>query len=232
MRALFKGLLTTLTLITFIPPVYAGAEPESAKSFVNWEFSVFTHQQESCLSKLINHPLTKNLYPDLLQMNNPQGEQLLKEIDSFCVCKATKAMPSQALKKEDPIAYHFRDKSGGYGQEDLCASMHLSKASLSLNYAITVTTSFHNEVADRLEQRTPASVKWFASENTYQNHLQCMHEMIMNRCTKTKSLQHTYNCILETSTDQNVVDSFLSYCPDLGGNLPTITENSTTYPRI
>ncbi len=148
----------TLSLATL-----AGEEPLSSKSFTNWNFDIFTSQQEQCVRTILTHPITHGVFPGLLNPHQSNGEVILREMNLFCDCKVRRLLNSYKLKEKQPIAYRFRDKAISYEVTDHCASNILSSKTLALQYAITVSTILHDDLINRLEGRTPAFVRSFTA---------------------------------------------------------------------
>ena len=172
--------------------------------------------QEQCLFEILRSPITSHRYPDLLADSfNDKHYRMLKEMESFCSCSIIKRRNEIQQKKHDKMSWRFRDKKEGLGKEDQCAIANFSDETLDLYYHVVVSNRFRRELEEKLNTRLTKGMRILASDLSVQGQMICVESKILKQCTRIKSLRSTYQCILETTSDPQIMDNISSDCPNL-----------------
>ncbi len=169
---------------------------------------------EKCIEDIITNRMVIKEYPELLSnQKDDNGYELLIQTDKYCSCQVDRLKSEYDLKKNNEIAWSFRDKSVGLGIMDQCALKHFSQSNLNLMYDIMISTKIRRSLEGKLNGRMVAGIRHFASTSSIQNRNLCLQAKIMQKCTKIKSLRSTYTCIQEVTTSGAQMLDFEKNCP-------------------
>lgn len=172
--------------------------------------------QEQCLFEILRSPITKHRYPNLLHENfDRKTYSILTEMDKFCSCSVKSRSLELKQKKSDKMSWRFRDKKEGLSKEDQCAITELGDKSMSLIYEVIVASRFRRNIEEALDSRMTKGMRIIASDLSIQDQMLCIESKILKTCTRIKSLRSTYECIEETTSDPNKLDTLSSSCPRL-----------------
>lgn len=199
---MFRVQMMTLTVLLFSPLVMA------------------SQNERTCLRELINSPETKRYFPHLAaQANSSQFDQrtleFLDEAEKFCEC--------QSLAPNNPNL-PFADKPSLLAHEDSCAGKILAGDSFEVHYEVAMNR-LSQEIIQRLDQRYPRGIRQLASVGSYNQKMACLHESILSRCSRSKSLQMSYQCILQITTSRDF-NRYEANCPEFRENSNQIPEHN------
>jgi len=163
---------------------------------------------EKCIEGIITNRMIAKEYPELLtNQKDENGYEFLIQTDKFCSCKVEGLKSEYELKKNNEIAWSFRDRTVSLGIMDQCALKYFSQSNLNLIYDIMISTKMRRSLEGKLNGRMIAGVRHFASTSSIQNRNLCLQAKIMRKCTKIKSLRSTYTCIKDvTSSGAQMLD--------------------------
>src|SRR5690606_14544850 len=93
-----------------------------------------------------------------------------------------------------------------------------------VHYEIALTRLSH-EIVQRLETRYTRGIRNLASVGSYNQKMSCLHQSILNRCSRSKSLQMSYQCILEITTSRHF-NRYEANCPEFREGSSPIPEQN------
>ncbi|TNE96427.1 MAG: hypothetical protein EP326_13370 [Deltaproteobacteria bacterium] len=202
------------SLITFFLLLSMGSISKAAYSKELFNFPETNPDIEKCIEDIITSRMVIKEYPELLSnQKDDNGYELLLQTDKYCSCQVTRLQGEYELKKNNEIAWSFRDKSIGLGIMDQCALKHYSQSNLNLMYDIMISTKIRRSLEGKLNGRMVAGIRHFASTSSIQNTNLCLQAKIMQKCTKIKSLRSTYTCIQEVTSSGTQMLDFEKNCP-------------------
>ena len=172
----------------------------------------------SCVREIISSKESQRYFPSLAeQAKNNQFDQrtldFLAEASRFCECH------SRAPASASP----FPDTQAILAHEDACAGKNLMGDSFEVHYSLA-QTKLSQEISRRLQQRYPRAIRQLASTNSYNQKMTCLHESILSRCSRSKSLQMSYQCILQVTTSRDF-STLEAKCPEFSDESQRISDN-------
>lgn len=175
--------------------------------------------EHSCLREIIGSPESKRYFPklaDQAQNSNFDSRTLeyLNEVKSFCECHAN--APTQTTP--------FPDIKSRLAHEDACAGKTLGGDGFEVHYEVALN-KLSQEIIQRLEGRYPRGIRQLASVGSYNMKMSCLHESILSRCTRSKSLQMSYQCILQVTTSRDF-SRYEANCPEFSDDSMPIPEHN------
>lgn len=182
--------------------------------------NAWADSERTCMRELIGSPETKRYFPNLAEQAasnqlDQRTVEFLSEVKSFCECH------SRAPASTDGF---FLDKSARLAHEDACAGKTLGGDGFEVHYEVALNR-LSQEIIQRLDQRYPAGVRHLASAGSYNQKMSCLHESILNRCTRSKSLQMGYQCILQITTSRDF-SRYEANCPEFRESSSPIPEHN------
>ena len=188
--------------------------------FVALSSSVWASTAERhCMSEIIDSPETKRYFPTLhhqAQSSNfdQRTVEFLEEVKNFCTCH-TNAPTAENI---------FPDKQALLAHEDACAGKNLAGDAFEVHYEIALARLSH-EIVQRLETRYTKGIRNLASVGSYNQKMSCLHQSILSRCSRSKSLQMSYQCILEITTSRHF-NRYEANCPEFREGSSPIPEHN------
>jgi hypothetical protein len=180
-----------------------------------FNFPEINPEVEKCIERIITNRMIAKEFPELLtNQKDPEGYGFLVQTDKYCSCQVDRLKSEYELKKNNNIAWSFRDRSVSLGIMDQCAIKHFSQNNLKLIYDIMISTKMRRSLEGKLNGRMVAGVRYFASTRSIQNRNLCLQAKIMKKCTKIKSLRSTYTCIQEVTSSGPQMLDFERGCPN------------------
>lgn len=171
----------------------------------------------SCVREIISSKESFRHFPSLAeQAQNNQFDQrtldFLAEAGRFCECHA----------KAPPSSGPFPDIEAKLAYEDACAGKTLRGESFEVHYAVA-QHRLAREITRRLQQRYPRAIRQLASVGSYNTKMSCLHETILSSCSRSKSLQMSYQCILQVTTSKDF-SRYEANCPEFNDESNAIPE--------
>lgn len=150
------------------------------------------------------------------------------KLGKMCACLA-----QWEAKNDEFISRQFlyRAKFDFYDQ---CAIENLSERQIIYFYTITTSTELYDFLINKLENLYPGDVKTVATEHSLYLRKSCLHQKILSKCTKIKSLGPTYQCLNRTLNSPDERQEMLSTCPSLvaKGNDPPAMRRPANYNQL
>jgi len=176
-------------------------------------FAPLNDEEIICLKEILGHPLIKRKYPDLFKSHwrSPANTRFLVEIENYCTCRAENW---QSEYDQVGNSIYFNPESR-FKREDMCAAANLNKKHMLLVYDVIVSSRFNKHLRSKINQRYPTPMRMVASEISYDQKVSCLEMEIVQKCTRVKSLNHTYSCIQMYTTGHKEFSSIEKTCPSL-----------------
>lgn len=177
--------------------------------------STLEQAKDQCLLELLSDQRMKqslgNLH--LNYLNNQQKSQLLY-LNDYCGCIVHKNIKNLELKNKNKMAYHFRDKTVELSNNDQCSLKHLPEELNKLVFSINLI-KIRSNLQDSLDERSPASLGAIVNQDSLQQNLYCVQNIILYQCSRIASLHSTFRCIQEATSDSDELKKYKELCPKL-----------------
>lgn len=172
-----------------------------------------------CLSELISSRETHRLFPNLSTQarNNDFDDRtlaFLEEAGKFCECHDQNKNPKEV----------FTDTMSKFAIEDNCAGKNLLGESFQVHMEVA-QLKLSQEITKRLTQRYPRAIRQLASVGSYNQKMNCLHEMILSSCNRSHSLKMGYQCIQEITTSRDF-SKYESKCPEFNDDSIQLTHQN------
>ncbi len=187
----------------------------SDKLSISEKDAINESEKDRCMLEILSDKTVKNFFGVLnIQFLSQEQKTSLLNIHDYCSCVIEKNHENLKLKQKDEIAYRFRDQAGELSNNDQCSLRYLPEDMRELVFSINLR-KIQSTLQDKLDERSPASVSIIVNQDSLQQNLYCVQNLILFQCSRIPSLHSTFKCIQESTTNSQELMRFKNLCPQL-----------------
>jgi hypothetical protein len=197
--------------LKIIWPLLALSVPAVWSKEVNQTEQLEDIRYERCLGQIFSHHSMWQYKHRILE-RSPASHLYIQQLDQYCRCNSKQVALEETLMKKDAMAYAFHDRQQFYSNLDQCALQTLDNHLLVVAFSAFFENYLQHILLDRLTNRWPASITNVALEESYQERINCLQQDLELRCTRVTSLQMSYQCIINHTSQNQLIAQVGEHC--------------------